>query len=454
MAAKNLAASGVLYTDRRQFYLRPNVVRELWPSVTPFTTVVSSMGVTPVDDPDFKMFEHRSSFQKQEFTLDDATPGAWQASGNPGDTPDAALTVDTTSATPVGLSSTPDASWEGLECEIWDSTKTTYKGVVRIQSAPSSTTITIKALGNPRSAAYQVAAMADNDVFVVIGNAHGEGQTAPEAWSDELAVVYNSTQIFRIPIEITGTLLANAKLRGYSSELGRLRMEKSKEFKMQMEQAFLKGVRSGGTGSVDLAGDNVTNNDSHTGHQTDSDGKVVRTTMGVIPAIYRYGEDDVTADDQNIFEIPAGSYSFSDLVEDTEKIFQYVPDSGELDAFCGRGVMSYWSKVDADTGFVAKSGIGVHLHNWETGSLGFSFRRLETPHGVINLIPTPALRGAYNNTMLVVNTPDLTRAQYRPDSFNANIKTDDGYDGVKDEYFGDSGIGMTLIEKHSVWSVV
>lgn len=28
-------ASGVLYDDRRDFYIRPNVVKELWTDVTP-----------------------------------------------------------------------------------------------------------------------------------------------------------------------------------------------------------------------------------------------------------------------------------------------------------------------------------------------------------------------------------------------------------------------------------
>ena len=40
--AKNLASSGVLYSDRRDFYIRPNVVKELWTDVAPFTTVIAN----------------------------------------------------------------------------------------------------------------------------------------------------------------------------------------------------------------------------------------------------------------------------------------------------------------------------------------------------------------------------------------------------------------------------
>jgi hypothetical protein len=38
MSTRELQASGVQYTDRRDFYIDPTTYAELWPSVTPFTT--------------------------------------------------------------------------------------------------------------------------------------------------------------------------------------------------------------------------------------------------------------------------------------------------------------------------------------------------------------------------------------------------------------------------------
>ena len=68
MSAKQLSSSGVLYTDRRDFYIRPNIVKELWTDVTPFTTVISNRGVVSgLADPTYKMFEHRNPWQKQYF---------------------------------------------------------------------------------------------------------------------------------------------------------------------------------------------------------------------------------------------------------------------------------------------------------------------------------------------------------------------------------------------------
>ena len=66
--AKNLTSSGVLYTDRRDFYIRPNVVKELWTDVSPFTTVIANQNtVSGMADPQFKMFEHRIPWVKPYF---------------------------------------------------------------------------------------------------------------------------------------------------------------------------------------------------------------------------------------------------------------------------------------------------------------------------------------------------------------------------------------------------
>ena len=160
MAAKDLKASGILYTDRRDFYIDPQVVKELWTDVAPFTTVLSNKETRQTNDPVFKMFEHRNPWVKQEFSS--ATDVANLASG---DSESGAMDVDGI----VGLNSSCDASWIGLVCDVWDSTKTTKRGQAIISSITDSNTIKYKNLG---SAGLDVA---DNDVFVVVGNAHGEG---------------------------------------------------------------------------------------------------------------------------------------------------------------------------------------------------------------------------------------------------------------------------------------
>ena len=55
--------------------------------------------------------------------------------------------------------------------------------------------------------------------------------------------------------------------------------------------------------------------------------------------------------------------------------------------------------------------------------------------------------------MLIVSDENLFHAQYRAPKFQANILQDDAYDGVKDQYMSDEGIGVTLIESHKIFSI-
>ena len=435
MAAKNLSGSGVLFTDRRDFYISPDVVKELWTDVTPFTTVVANREQRTPTDPVFKMFEHRNPWQKQEFSAA-SNPGSLAAGNTESDNTD----VDGI----VGLASSVDGSWVGLVCEVFDSTKTTKRGHALVTTAVDSNTIKYKNID--RTAALDVA---DNDVFVVVGNAHGEGTTSPEAWSDELKVVYNSTQIFKTPLEITGTLEA-AALRGESSELARLRMQKAQEHKVQKERAFLFGVSAEGTnlGDGGPSGSGDTFADSGI---TDASGNTVRSTNGIITSIEDHGAS--SGDDQNIFTISEATYSYTNFVDDMEKVFQYVPEEGMKMAFCGRGAMSYFSKIDGSSGIAGNSGWTVNLGPTERSSYGFNYRQLESPHGVLMLIPTPVLRGPHNKQMLIVSDENLFHAVYRPPVYQTNIKTDDAFDGVKDQYMSDEGIGITLVESHKLFTI-
>lgn len=419
-------ASGVLFLDRRQFYIKPEQYAELWPAVTPFTTFVmaATQSMSGLTDPIYKMFEHRNPWQKQLFVNNATTPTI----GNN----DTAQTVDVDGI--VGLASSVDASWIGLECEVWDAAKTTKRGVVLVVAATDSDTITVK---NLTTTAFT---LVDNDIFIVVGNARGEGTTAPSAWSDELKVVYGSTQIFRTPVEITGTLY-QASLRGANNELARLRAQKAAEHKMQMERAFMFGSSVMGT---NLDG-NGTFGDNY---RTDANSKAVRTTMGIITAIESYGSSTTTDESQNIFDFSAGM-NWSQFVDASEKIFQYLPNSGVKTAFAGPGAMSWFSKLESSNSRL-KTGFDIRLSDMRTDRLGFNFKYLETPFGVIELVYTPSLKRERTNYLVIPSQENLFHAQYRASSYRTNIKTDDGYDGIKDEYFSDEGLGMTLIESHSL----
>ena len=253
--------------------------------------------------------------------------------------------------------------------------------------------------------------------------------------------MYNSTQIFKTSVEVTGTLY-EASLRGYSNELERLRTDKSRDHQMKIERALLNGVRVGGTGMGDA-------NDNFNNHQLSVNSKTVRTTMGVISCLRRYGS--TTGDQQNKFSITMSSYDYDALVDDTEKIFRNVPSTGRKTAFCGGGALSFWSKIAAN-GFLGNNGATIQLSESYMGAHGYYVTELITPHGRIDLVNAPVLRGVYNNTMVVIDPDNVQLVEYRGDRFDVNIKQDDGYDGYKDQFFSDLGLGVAMIETHSLWT--
>jgi hypothetical protein len=455
---KTLSNMGILWTDRRDFYIKPQTVATLWPIVTPFTTIMMAKPTEKVKDPDYKLFEYEGKWVRQEFSAGViAAAQNWggadaNATALPGDAAANIATLPLLANSVIGLNATVSLAWKGLQLEI-RSAAGEYKGVALIHSVSvAAQTITLKSMGNPRADDNRALALATGDVFYVVGSAFGEKTYAPSAWHDDIEVVYNSTQIFKTAVEVSGTL-KEAALRGYSSELARLRGEKAKEHKIQKERAFLKGVRSFGTG-MDHMRAGVFHADSHASHQVDEDGNLVRTTMGIIPAIFKYGTSDRTSDEQNIFQITMANYNYSQFVDDAEKMFNFLPTVGYKRGLCGPGAYSYWSKMANDAGFAKKSGWKVQLGAEERDKLGFKVRRLETPHGDLFLTLAPILRGPERNTMVVIDEENVGHTLYRGSKFMANIKTDDAYDGVKDQYFSDEGVRIGLIKTHSIWEFV
>ena len=436
-------SGGVLFTDRRDFYIDPQVVKELWTDVTPFTTVISNRETRQTNDPLFKMFEHRNPWVKQYFLVNSDTDNL----DSDGVT-ETTITIDGYN----NLSSTPhdDKSYIGLVCDVWTDGYGAYKGQVVVTDTSSNTVIKTKSI---KLASGSDTALADNDIFLVVGNAHGEGTYAPEPWYDELKVVWNSCQLFKTPLQVTGTLL-QASLRGESSELARLRVQKSQEHKMQKERAFLFGKRFGGTGLADSQNDTTSESFSDSGLLTVDTGvgagNVIRTTYGMVSALDDYGT--TSGDYQNEFTI-SSSYSYGDFVDDMEKVFQYIPESGVKRAFCGAGALGYWSKISGSDNMAGNSGWTVNIGDMKRDALGFNYRVLETPHGILQLIPTPALRGPYNKYMVVVSEENMFHAQYRNPMYQTNIKTDNAFDGVKDQYFSDEGVGISLIDSHHLFKI-
>lgn len=447
MAIGNLdnTVTGLLYTDRRRFYLNENDVAELYMSETPFLSGLMGMGSEQVDDPDYKMFEYRAGWANPKFLANGtATTGV----------PGTQFAVNCDGAEGVSI----DSSLIGAVVDIWDTTEATFRGTAVVVNV-SGVSVTFKALGLATSATQTLGNIVNNDVFRVRTTAAGEGVTSPDASTDELEVVWNSTQIIRTPLELTGTLAA-ANLRG-QKERERYRINKGREHMMKLERALFFGYRTGGIGGTANGAGGGTDS-SFTSHTTDANGKTIRTTMGVIPALLRYGR--TSGDQQNVFSNSLASYQFDDFADQMDKIAQYAPGGGEFVAYCGSFAYSAWSKLMSDSTFFATGQYNVEPMTTESG---LHIKKLFTPSGiVINLVRAAALNyGGDKGRMVIVNPDNVKLVSYRPNlgdagengggsyssvAYNTNIKTDDGYDGIKDEYFSDAGVGLTLADSHAL----
>ena len=334
MPAKVLASyntsSGVLFTDRRQYYLDKEV-SELWKSVAPFLTFSSKMRSKPSKDPDYKMFEHRSGWTNMRFRRNTTASNDWASAGaGPVNDFIAMEAVDNV----VGLPSVDD-SWVGLagKCYLDDGTDTGKQGTyvchfVITAQAGDGVGVTIKNLGCATQATFLAVKPTENSHFIVTHSLSADGSVAPKAASDELEMIYNSCSIIETAIQVTGSLY-EAALRGYSSELARLRNDRTMLHKMKLNNMYYNGMRSSGIGGTAYGASDtddtafaVTSIDSSA---TSTTGSIIRSGMGVITALQRYGRSDITHDEQNIFTVNQATYKYDHFVDDTAKIFQYVP---------------------------------------------------------------------------------------------------------------------------------
>lgn len=426
-------ASGILYTDRRNMYLRPNVVRELYASEAPFLSFLLGLKVSNTQDPDYKMFEHRSAFLAMEGYIRSAVD--WDSGAYDGvvESINTGVTAGATAAVPylvdgdiIEIRAQADGSRNSGTGVAADLVENDVVAVCRV-TARSGTTVTLSAI-SPDTDGSDIYDLQVGDPFVIISHADAEGSGSPNAWSDELETVWNSCQIIKTPVEITGTLL-EMSLKGYSNELARMRNEKMKEHKMKVNRALLLNWRAGGNGAPE-------------DHLTDSEGYQIRTTMGAIPLLLKYGVEN-----EQVFRRSWGSYTVDGFIDDMEAAAQYDNAKLEKFGFAGSYVMKELSKTGPDS-FYARSGGAISLSEWKSTSLGFDVRTLTHPFGKIHLTWDPSMRyGHYRNTLAVFNPDDIGQVNFRPDQYQTALQDNDE-DKVKDQYFSDKGLEMTLVEKH------
>ena len=431
-------SSSILYTDRRDFYVQPQVVKTRYAQVAPFLTAVSNWDQqSGLKDPQYKLFQFTSPWVKQYFHV---------TTGTTSDADDAEDTLAVVVTGAVGMPAALANYLVGQKVDVFavdanDKPTGASKGVLLITTFTSTTSINVK---NMTGAAIIIA---NSDVLVLSGTSFGEGTEAANPSHNELSTRWNQTGIHKTSFQLTKTLM-KAALRGESSEYDRLKRIKGQEHMIKKERDLLFSTSPIGIGeSGDTFGD---------GGITDADGNTVRTTYGAFKAIYDYGSSTTTSDDQNIFPVVQSSYAYSNWVDDCEKMFDESPD-GVLPMFVGAGLLSFFNKIEGTggAGTVAKSKWTVNfpkMNSERASSLGFNIKEWESPHGTIQFVRTPIMTKdpfAYKAGMMIDPT-NISHMVFRNPEYQQNITTDNAPDYQKNQYMSDEGVAITNIYNHNI----
>lgn len=261
----------------------------------------------------------------------------------------------------------------------------------------------------------------DTDRALVIGSINAEGAGMPDALSYDPIKLYNYTQIFRTPLELSRT----SKLTKYRTgdKYKELKREALEYHSIEMEKNTLWGVRT------ERVGDN---------------GLPERTTQGIIPTIRSQAPQNISdfrvwsaanAGGAGWIEDDAGEIWLDTMLE---QIFRY--GATEKLAFCGSGALLGINRL--------VKARGNFIFTPQTKSYGIQVVEWVTAFGKINLMTHPmfSFEPTNRNCMLILEPKNLkyqfiTDTTFFPDSDKQNT----GYtrrDGQKEEFLTEAGYEM------------
>ncbi len=442
--------TGVMYTDRRNFFLKPTQVADLYPDITPFYTFVSKLKteIKP-DDPWFKCFEIRPTWRNMDFFIRAAVD--WNTASYEGTKANLTVSLSASDFIDVGFLQKGDiVEVRAGSTSVRDKGTETSGGVTTVLQNQVIARLLITSVDNQQQIDVENMSLAggdtynlvDGDYARVITHADPEGSDSNDGWTDEMVTVWGSTQIIKTPYTVTGTV-KNMVLRGAASEYELKRDLAFKEHKMKLNGAFLKGYLIGAsTSSRATAPTEFTNPNTN----DISHGNAIRTTWGIIPLLQTYGTPDT-----NVFTRTWATYSLDNFIDDMTQRAQYFANDMVEYAFAGDKVLAELSKTGSDS-FFARSGASIQLGKWEDDiSFGFRIRRLTHPFGEMRIVRDPAMSTApYNQMMVVVDPDNIGRVVFEQTQFQQAIQDPD-YHGQKDQWLSDEGLLCTLIEKHCLF---
>ena len=266
---------------------------------------------------------------------------------------------------------------------------------------------------------------------------YAEGQAIGEETRKRVRRLKNCTQIFREPYSITGTAKASKHYGG--DELARLQARKLAKIKSDIEFAML----TNGDISLDASSENPKRTmagfgiggSAGTGFVKSLDG---RGDSNLQLAFASAGLDEMDA---------AVEYIFSDMVE----------GSMQKTVLCSNKWLRFITALGRQgvgpTGTpVASNGATLNIDSGAAGATaGLQVTNYQGPVGVLNFVPHPMLKGAYEDFALAV---DMANVDLRPlASRDMQLRSDvvnDGRDARVDEWLMEVGCEVRNEQTHAI----
>jgi hypothetical protein len=418
MGFLGMRGTGDWATDQRPMNWREMILR-LYPNgAAPLTAMMSKMKTEAVDDPQFHWWTKSLPTQAGTVTgvfTDAALAVAYVAGASAGDLLYFRMSAADVSHFRVGHqallrdASNLDVDVNGLVVERVENGASSYVRVRLMEADDNSGTNDLS----------------DCDRIFVIGNANSEGAGVPDAISYDPSKWYNYTQIFRTPLEITGTAL-ETKLRTNPQAYQELKREVLELHSIEMEKNFFWSI------PTETTGDN---------------GKPMRTTMGIIPAIKGGYTGSVAGQGGTVSNYPTatgwdgktwlqGGEDWLDTQLQT--VFRY--GKREKLAICGDGALLALNKI-------VKNG-GDFTFTPTTKAYGINIVEWVTPLGKINLLTHPLFNQetTTRNSMVIIEPENI---KYRPlknrdtKFYGDGLEKNTGWtrrDGLKEEFLTEAGL--------------
>ena len=391
-----------------------------WPNgMAPLTAMLSRLRSEAVNDPEFNWWTKALPLQAGAVSaVRRGWPGTDYAYSTPatsGDTLNIVVEADLAKEirrghnVVIGNSSYPDSE--------------VYAVVNQVEVAGSLSRVSVTLLEDDTDFEHPSASPTEQGLEAanrlrVVGNSNPEGGVIPDSIGYDVKKLWNYTQIFRTPFEITRTMM-KTKLRT-GKALQEMEREALELHSIEMEKALFWGRRIERIGS---------NNQPE------------RTTMGLIKSISTYASDhiyDFTTDDDYNGEEWAGTNNAGADWMFTKLANLYMYGRTQKLAFCGMpALLAIQNSVLAGADYNISAGEAKY---------GIKVTELIMPWGTLLLKTHPLFSYEPScHNMMVVFEPENLKERYIDQTFKKTDKQlrDGGHtaiDGIKNEFLTEMGL--------------